>query len=106
MRRSGRQEMQPYTSGNYRSVAYCRLAVAKRCNHRLQRFYGSVAYRRSVDYGSIYASKTFATKDGRRVLLGWVFETAAGCVEQCSAGTNFTDSLVRHASRSCYHIAN
>ncbi|EIE20550.1 hypothetical protein COCSUDRAFT_67413 [Coccomyxa subellipsoidea C-169] len=47
----------------------------------------------SVDYGSIYASKTFATSDGRRVLLGWVFETSAGCVEQCSAGTNFTDSL-------------
>ncbi|CAL8464935.1 g4470 [Coccomyxa elongata] len=47
----------------------------------------------SVDYGSIYASKTFATNDGRRVWMGWVFETSTGCVEQCSGGTNFTDSL-------------
>ncbi len=28
------------------------------------------------------------------MMLGWAFETAAGCVEQCSLGTNFTDSLV------------
>jgi len=50
---------------------------------------------RSIDYGSVYASKTFQTQDGRRVWMGWVFETSSGCVEQCSAGTNFTDSLVR-----------
>ena len=43
----------------------------------------------------MYASKSFPTEDGRRVMLGWVFETAAGCVEQCSLGTNFTSSLVR-----------
>ena len=56
---------------------------------------GSLAsVRRAVDFGSVYASKSFRTEDGRRVLLGWAFETAAGCVEQCSLGTNFTDSLV------------
>ncbi len=47
-----------------------------------------------VDFGSVYASKTFRVRDGRRLLLGWVYETAAGCESQCSAGTNFTNSLV------------
>ena len=47
-----------------------------------------------VDFGSIYASKTFKLKDGRRVLLGWAYETAAGCESECSTGTNFTNSLV------------
>ena len=42
----------------------------------------------------MYASKTFKLRDGRRMLLGWVYETAAGCESQCSTGTNFTDSLV------------
>ncbi len=49
---------------------------------------------RVVDFGSVYASKTFKLKDGRRLLLGWVYETAVGCEAECSAGTNFTDSLV------------
>lgn len=47
-----------------------------------------------VDFGSVYASKTFKLKDGRRLLLGWVYETAVGCEAECSTGTNFTDSLV------------
>ncbi len=47
-----------------------------------------------VDFGSIYASKTFKLKDGRRVLLGWAYETTAGCESECSTGTNFTNSLV------------
>ena len=49
---------------------------------------------RVIDFGSIYASKTFKLKDGRRVLLGWAYETAAGCESECSTGTNFTNSLV------------
>ena len=49
---------------------------------------------RGVDFGSVYASKTFQLRDGRRVLLGWVYETAAGCEAECSTGTNFTYSLV------------
>ena len=53
-----------------------------------------------VDFGSIYASKTFKLRDGRRLLLGWVYETAAGCEAECSAGTNFTDSLVSAKSHA------
>ena len=53
---------------------------------------------RGVDFGSVYASKTFQLRNGRRVLLGWVYETAAGCEAECSTGTNFTYSLVSGAS--------
>ena len=60
---------------------------------------------RVVDFGSVYASKTFRLRDGRRVLLGWVYETAAGCESQCSTGTNFTDSLVSPAFRSVQYFA-
>ncbi len=55
---------------------------------------------RGVDFGSVYASKTFQLRDGRRVLLGWVYETAAGCEAECSTGTNFTYSLVSGCSIS------
>ena len=55
---------------------------------------------RVVDFGSIYASKTFKLKDGRRVLLGWAYETAAGCESECSTGTNFTNSLVSSSLNS------
>ena len=55
---------------------------------------------RVVDFGSIYASKTFKLKDGRRVLLGWAYETAAGCESECSTGTNFTNSLVSPFTQS------
>lgn len=51
-----------------------------------------------MDFGSVYASKSFQLRDGRRVLLGWVYETAAGCEAECSTGTNFTHSLVSGAS--------
>lgn len=75
-----------------------RLADVWEFSHSGREFSHSVARCcgcRVVDFGSVYASKSFATEDGRRVMLGWAFETAAGCVEQCSLGTNFTNSLVR-----------
>lgn len=48
---------------------------------------------RIIDHGAIYASKTWQAADGRRLWLGWVFETAAGCKQQCSSGTPFTQNL-------------
>ena len=56
-----------------------------------------------MDFGSVYASKTFQLRDGRRVLLGWVYETAAGCEAECSTGTNFTYSLVSDGSFQHMH---
>lgn len=47
-----------------------------------------------MDYGSVYASKSWEALDGRRLWIGWVYETAAGCTQQCSQGTPFTKSLV------------
>ena len=47
-----------------------------------------------VDYGSVYASKSWRAEDGRRLWMGWVFETLAGCFQQCSSGTPFTTSQV------------
>ena len=49
---------------------------------------------RQLEFGDIYASKSWEDADGRRLMLGWAFETAAGCTQQCSAGSPFTDSLV------------
>ena len=59
-----------------------------------------------MDFGSVYASKTFQLQDGRRVLLGWVYETAAGCEAECSTGTNFTYSLVSGASSQLAYTIN
>lgn len=50
---------------------------------------------RLLDWGSVYASKTFPTSDGRRIWWGWAYETAVGCTEMCSQGTPFTDAMVR-----------
>ncbi|DBB18751.1 hypothetical protein WJX82_009075 [Trebouxia sp. C0006] len=47
---------------------------------------------RLLDYGSIYASKSFELDDGRRLMMNWVFETSVGCSGQCSAGTAFTNA--------------
>lgn len=47
------------------------------------------------DWGSVYASKTFATRNGRRIWWGWAYETAVGCTEMCSQGTPLTDAMVR-----------
>ncbi len=47
-----------------------------------------------LDWGSLYASKTFATQDGRRIWWGWAYETSVGCVEMCSQGTALTDAMV------------
>lgn len=47
------------------------------------------------DHGTVYASKSFRTSNGRRVWWGWAYETAAGCEQLCGTGTPFTDALVR-----------
>lgn len=44
---------------------------------------------RVIDYGSIYASKSWAAADGRRLWLGWVYEDSKGCTELCADGTPF-----------------
>lgn len=50
---------------------------------------------RLIDFGSVYASKTFRTNDNRTIWVGWVFETSTGCTEQCSAGSPLTQAWVR-----------
>ncbi len=50
---------------------------------------------RLLDFGSVYASKSFALRDGRRLWLGWSFETSKGCDRQCSLGTPLTALQVR-----------
>lgn len=54
---------------------------------------GSASEPLLLDHGSVYASKTFLTSDGRRLWWGWVYETSAGCSEMCSQGTPLTDAL-------------
>jgi len=34
-----------------------------------------------MDYGSVYASKSFLSADNRRLWLGWVFEVRVGRVD-------------------------
>ena len=46
-----------------------------------------------LDHGFVYASKSFSLSDGRRVVLGWAYEDAAGCTELCADGTPFTRLL-------------
>ena len=55
---------------------------------------------RLIDFGSVYASKTFRTNDNRTMWMGWVFETSTGCTEQCSAGSPLTQAWVRPLSLS------
>lgn len=55
---------------------------------------------RLIDFGSVYASKTFRTNDNRTIWMGWVFETSIGCTEQCSAGSPLTQTWARPGPRS------
>lgn len=50
--------------------------------------------RRMIDYGAVYASKTWRASDGRRLWLGWVYETSPGCYQTCAMGSPFVDSMV------------
>jgi len=47
---------------------------------------------KQLDYGTVYASKTFQ-KDDRVIWQGWVYETAPGCNETCIEGSSYTDEL-------------
>ena len=55
---------------------------------------------RLLDYGSVYASKSFRLDDGRQLMMSWIFETSVGCDQMCSSGTPFTNAsvsiLLRH----------
>ncbi|KAL3134801.1 hypothetical protein ABBQ32_007784 [Trebouxia sp. C0010 RCD-2024] len=52
-----------------------------------------VAYApRALDYGAVYASKSFKLDDGRQLMMSWVLETSVGCTEQCTKGTAFTNA--------------
>ncbi|MEW5308893.1 MAG: hypothetical protein WDW38_000814 [Sanguina aurantia] len=46
-----------------------------------------------LDYGAVYASKSFLLEDGRRLWLGWVYEDSVGCSESCAKGTPFTEQM-------------
>ncbi|KAK9835357.1 hypothetical protein WJX81_004418 [Elliptochloris bilobata] len=55
-------------------------------------YYGLALSPQLIDFGSVYASKSFRTNDNRTIWMGWVFETSTGCSEQCSAGSPLTQA--------------
>lgn len=44
---------------------------------------------RLLDYGSVYASKSFRMQSGQVMWMGWVFEDSQGCTELCGDGSDF-----------------
>ena len=56
---------------------------------------------RLLDYGSVYASKSFKVDDGRQLMMSWIFETSVGCDQMCSSGTPFTNASVSSLTLLC-----